>query len=218
MRQTKKLRPLTIENKFVTTRGEGGGQMGGIGEGDDYKCTYCNKHWVLYRIAEPLYCTPETNLTLYVDYIRIKIFLKRRQLLLLNTKRRTQELCWPHCYVMAFHPTVSVAQHRMCGDTLLPISVAHRTREDRDLRRALLCGQVAGSSLTNGIASNTNNSNNTNLSFLWDGEVQRWDNWESRHIGMFFLALPWTPQSWYELPLEAKCKNVTLDTLSGQVS
>ena len=34
-----------------------------------------DEHWVMYRIVESLYCTPETNFTLYVNYIGIKIFL-----------------------------------------------------------------------------------------------------------------------------------------------
>lgn len=29
--------------------------------------------WVIYRIAESLYCTSETNTTLYVNYAGIKI-------------------------------------------------------------------------------------------------------------------------------------------------
>ena len=29
----------------------------------EYTCT--DKHWVMYRIVESLYCTPETNITLY---------------------------------------------------------------------------------------------------------------------------------------------------------
>ena len=29
--------------------------------------------WVMYRIVESLYCTPETNITLYVNYTEIKI-------------------------------------------------------------------------------------------------------------------------------------------------
>lgn len=29
--------------------------------------------WVMHGSVQSLYCTPETNLTLYVDYTRIKI-------------------------------------------------------------------------------------------------------------------------------------------------
>ena len=31
----------------------------------------CDEHWVLYGSAESLYCTPETNITLYVNYTGI---------------------------------------------------------------------------------------------------------------------------------------------------
>ena len=34
--------------------------------------------WVVYEIVESPYCTPETNITLYVNYIEIKI-LKRME-------------------------------------------------------------------------------------------------------------------------------------------
>ena len=48
--------------------------VGGMGEtspGDGEECTHCEEHWLMYSIAEPLYYTPETNKTLYVNYIRI---------------------------------------------------------------------------------------------------------------------------------------------------
>ena len=32
-----------------------------------------NEPWVMYRITESLYCTPETNIIPYVNYIGIKI-------------------------------------------------------------------------------------------------------------------------------------------------
>lgn len=38
----------------------------------DYEYTYLDEHWVLHRIVESGYRTPETNLTLYVNYTRIK--------------------------------------------------------------------------------------------------------------------------------------------------
>ena len=31
----------------------------------------------MYRIVESVYCTPETNITLYVNYTRIKIKFKK---------------------------------------------------------------------------------------------------------------------------------------------
>ena len=61
-----KNRLLTIENKLMVTRGEVGGGMGEIGEGDH------DEHWVMYGSVESLYCTPETNITLYVNYTGIK--------------------------------------------------------------------------------------------------------------------------------------------------
>ena len=46
--------------------------MGEINDGiKEY--TYHDEHWVIYRIVESLYCTPETNMTLYVKYTGIKI-------------------------------------------------------------------------------------------------------------------------------------------------
>ena len=35
------------------------------GDGD---YTYCGEHGVMYRIVESLYCTPETNIMLFVKY------------------------------------------------------------------------------------------------------------------------------------------------------
>ena len=35
--------------------------------------TYRDEHWVMYGIVESLHCTPETNVTLYVNYTGIKI-------------------------------------------------------------------------------------------------------------------------------------------------
>ena len=32
--------------------------------------TYCDEDWVMYRTVESLCCTPETNITLYVNYTR----------------------------------------------------------------------------------------------------------------------------------------------------
>ena len=32
-----------------------------------------DEHWVMYGIVESMYCTPETNITLYVNYTQIKI-------------------------------------------------------------------------------------------------------------------------------------------------
>ena len=63
-----KTRLLNIENKLVVTRREVGGGMGEIGEGD-WQYTYCDEHWIIYRIVESLNCTPETNID--VNYIGI---------------------------------------------------------------------------------------------------------------------------------------------------
>jgi len=35
------------------------------------KVCYCDKHQVMYRTVESLYCTPETNITVYV-ILRLK--------------------------------------------------------------------------------------------------------------------------------------------------
>lgn len=50
--------------------------MGEIGEVEQ-EYTYYDEHWVVYRI-ESLYCSPETNITLYDNYTGIKIFNKKR--------------------------------------------------------------------------------------------------------------------------------------------
>ena len=42
--------------------------VGGMGEiGDGIKKGTCNEHQVLYGSVESLCCTPETNITLYVN-------------------------------------------------------------------------------------------------------------------------------------------------------
>ena len=52
----------TIENKLMVTIGEvGGTQVMRI------KDCICHEHQVLYISVESLYCTPETNITLYVN-------------------------------------------------------------------------------------------------------------------------------------------------------
>ena len=38
--------------------------------------TYHGGHWIMYRIVKSLCCAPEINITLYVNYISIIIFLK----------------------------------------------------------------------------------------------------------------------------------------------
>jgi len=69
---------LTIENKLMVTRGEVGGRMGEIVMGIK-ECTCHDEHLVMYRIVESLYRTPETNITLYVNYSRIKIKTKQNK-------------------------------------------------------------------------------------------------------------------------------------------
>ena len=41
-----------------------------------------DEHWVMHRIIESLYCTPETNITLYANYPEIlkKLFLKVKKI------------------------------------------------------------------------------------------------------------------------------------------
>ena len=38
--------------------------------------TYHDEHWVMYRLVESLYCTPETTIALYVNNTGIKILKK----------------------------------------------------------------------------------------------------------------------------------------------
>lgn len=45
--------------------------MGETGKGNQ-EYTNHDEHWVMYRKAEPLYYTPETNIILYDDYTGIK--------------------------------------------------------------------------------------------------------------------------------------------------
>ena len=35
--------------------------------------TYCDEHWIMYRIVESLYCTSETKVTLRINYTSLKI-------------------------------------------------------------------------------------------------------------------------------------------------
>ena len=69
--QNPRNRLLTVENKLVVTRGEVGGRMKWVMEIKE--CTCCDEHQVMCGIAESLYCIPETNITLYVNYTRITI-------------------------------------------------------------------------------------------------------------------------------------------------
>ena len=55
----------------MVARGEVGEGISERDEGEE-GYTYPNEHRVMYRIVESLYCTPETNVTLYVNYTRIK--------------------------------------------------------------------------------------------------------------------------------------------------
>ena len=71
-RDKPKNRLLTVENKQMVTREELDGGMGEIGEGNKVY-TYLDEHLVTYRMVESPYCTPETNLILYVNYTIIKI-------------------------------------------------------------------------------------------------------------------------------------------------
>ena len=51
--------------------------MGEIGEGDQEYIRH-DEHWLMYRIDEPLCCTPQTNITLYVNYTSLKKREKRK--------------------------------------------------------------------------------------------------------------------------------------------
>ena len=51
----------------MVARGEMGGGIGKIGDGDREGTCY-DKHQVLYGGVESLYCTPEINITLYVNW------------------------------------------------------------------------------------------------------------------------------------------------------
>ena len=48
-------------------------------------CT-CDEQWVMYVSFESLYCTPETKITLYVNYNGIKIVKTKRKLFEKNHK------------------------------------------------------------------------------------------------------------------------------------
>ena len=56
---------LTLENKLVAARRDVGGGLGELGEGDSER-TYGDEHRVMYRIAEWLYYTLETNMMPYI--------------------------------------------------------------------------------------------------------------------------------------------------------
>ena len=49
-----------------------------MGEGDQ-ECTHCNEHWVMYRAAESLTRTSETNIALYVNYTGILKNINRKK-------------------------------------------------------------------------------------------------------------------------------------------
>ena len=71
-RERPRKRVLTTENKLMVNRGEIGKelvkQVMGIKED-----TCCDEHWVIYGTVKSLYCTPETNVILYISYTGIKI-------------------------------------------------------------------------------------------------------------------------------------------------
>ena len=46
--------------------------VGKIGEGHQ-ECTCLDEHWVMYGTVGSLYYTPESNITLYVNYAGIKL-------------------------------------------------------------------------------------------------------------------------------------------------
>ena len=62
----------------MVTRGEVGGGMGEVGEVPKYlRSTSATSNLMVYGSVESLYCTPETNITLYPNYTGIKFFKKR---------------------------------------------------------------------------------------------------------------------------------------------
>ena len=56
----------TLKYKLAVVRERDGG-MGKAGEGDQ-EDNYLDEHRVMHRLVESLYCTPETKITLYVNY------------------------------------------------------------------------------------------------------------------------------------------------------
>ena len=60
-------RLLTLESKLVVRREVGGAMV--RGRVTEKECTCCDEHQVLYRTIESPYCTPETKITLYVNYL-----------------------------------------------------------------------------------------------------------------------------------------------------
>ena len=52
--------------------------MGGIYLMGTKECT-CGEHRVLYGIVESLYCTPGTNITLYVNSLELKLKLEKER-------------------------------------------------------------------------------------------------------------------------------------------
>ena len=59
---------LTKENKLMVTRGEVGIK----------ECTSCDQHRVTYGSVKLLYCTTETNITLYINYLELELKLKTK--------------------------------------------------------------------------------------------------------------------------------------------
>ena len=74
----------------MVTRREVGGGMGKI---VIQECTYHDEHRVMYRIVETLYHTPETDITLYVNYTRIeKNLIRRKKYLGVNLTKEAKDL------------------------------------------------------------------------------------------------------------------------------
>ena len=67
VRETNQEQALNYREQLMVTRGEVCGgwvkQVMGIKE-----CT-CDEHWVMFGIVESLYRVPETNITLYLNYL-----------------------------------------------------------------------------------------------------------------------------------------------------
>ena len=62
--------------------------------------TYHDEHQVIYRIVESLHCTPETNITLYVNYTGIFLLEKKK-----NSHSKIQSKTTATSYFQEFQGT-----------------------------------------------------------------------------------------------------------------
>ena len=52
------------------------------------ECNCCDKYWMMYQIVESLNCTPETNITLYVNYTETKNLKRTKTLMSWWTEKK----------------------------------------------------------------------------------------------------------------------------------